>query len=281
MSGILGFSAEIYHGDLVHTEPSLSASVAHTLVTRSPRHAWTKHPRLNPAFQREEEDKFQVGTAAHAMFLEGVDNVHVVNADSWRTNAAKDEKALAYREGKTPLLIHHYEQTLQMVHAINEQLVDHNAEPPLFKSGKPEQTLIWEEDGVVCRARLDWLRDDLKAVDDLKTTKASGNPAAVERSLYALGYDLKAAFYLRGVRAVTGARPEFRWVYVECEPPYALSVISPAPDVLELGHAKVEFAINLWRDCLEKDEWPGYSREVAWVNAPDWETARWLEREAA
>ncbi len=66
----------------------------------------------------------------------------------------------------------------------------------------------------------------------------------------------------------------------ETFPPFALSVASLGPDVLELANAKVDYAIKLWADCLATDEWPGYGRSVWRAEAPAWEMARWLEREA-
>src|SRR3972149_4631152 len=47
-------------------EPSLSASVAHLLLTRSARHAWLAHPRLNPAWAPEATEQTDLGTLAHA-----------------------------------------------------------------------------------------------------------------------------------------------------------------------------------------------------------------------
>lgn len=85
---------------------------------------------------------------------------------------------------------------------------------------------------------------------------------------------------LRGCRAVLDAEPEFRWVVCEMEPPYAVSVVSLAPDALALADAKVDHALNVWFRCLETDEWPGYPRAVCYAEAPGWMEADWLEKEA-
>jgi len=167
-----------------------------------------------------------------------------------------------------------------MVAAVGEQLATHAADPPLFKDGKPERTLVWEEPGgVVCRSRLDWLRDDHTAIDDLKTTSRSANPEAYSRNLFGFGRDVQAAFYIRGVQELTGETPEFRWAVVETSPPYALSVVAPGPDILAIGRKKVEYAIDLWRRCLSTDRWPGYPIDVCYAELPPYEEARWLEKE--
>ena len=64
--GIYELSAEEYHADPCPT-PSLSSSIARTLLASSPHHAWWEHPRFNPGRVREEDEKFDLGTAAHAL----------------------------------------------------------------------------------------------------------------------------------------------------------------------------------------------------------------------
>ena len=272
-------SADEYHAG-VAGPPRLSASIAHVLCTQSPLHAWTAHSQLNPHYERVEEEKFDVGKAAHSVLLEGDDNIYVVHEDTWQKNVAKEAREYARSIGKVPLLAKKRDEVMRMVDAARTQLDAHEAEPPLFSEGKPEQTLLWEEDGVSCKARLDWLRDDIVTTDDLKTTGRSANPDAYARALYGVGGEIQAAFYLRGVRAVTGQDAVFRWVVIETTPPYALSVISPGADVLALGEAKVEWALKRWRLCMASGEWLGYGTDVHIAEMPGYEESRWLAREA-
>jgi hypothetical protein len=279
--GIHTLHADAYHADAVAEQPSLSASIAHRICSQSPAHARAAHPRLNPSLIREESDRFDLGNVAHAILLEGQAAVEVIDAPDWRTKDARERRDAARAVGKVPLLAHVLVEVDAMVAAVAEQLANHAAQPPLFTDGKAEQTLIWEEPGgVVCRARLDWLRDDRATIDDLKTTSRSASPEAYSRNLFGVGGDVQAAFYARGVQELTGETPEFRWATVETSAPYALAVIAPGPDVLALGHSKVEHAIRVWRECLATDIWPGYPQQICWANAPDYEVARWLDRVA-
>jgi PDDEXK-like domain of unknown function (DUF3799) len=282
-AGMRTIDASLYHQDNLGVDtPTLSASIAHTLLASSPLHAWTDHPKLNPNFEREDDQKYAIGTVAHALLLEGIDRAHIVHADTWRTNAAKEERDDAISGGRIPLLAKDYHAVVALVERVREQLAEHEASPTPLTDGKPEQTIVWEEQGVLCRARLDWLRDDLTAIDDVKTTSRSASPEQFSRNLYSLGYDTKCAFYLRGVhRALGASNLAFRWVVVETSPPYALSVVSPGPDVLQLAHAKVDRAIAIWKQCLENDSWPGYPQRVCWANLPPWEETRWFERQEA
>ena len=278
MSGILEMSADEYHAGTDET-PRLSASVAHILCTSSPLHAWTAHPRLNPHYTRSEDPKFDVGRVAHSVLLEGEDIVYVIHEPDYRKTVAKEAREYARSLGKVPLLSHHRDEVDRMVAAVREQLAAHSADPPLFADGKPEQTLLWEEDGVACKARLDWLRDDLVTTDDLKTTSRSANPQAYARALWGVGGHVQAAFYTRAVEAATGTRPSFRWVVVETSPPYALSVLEPGGDVLAAGRSDMEYALGVWRSCMEAGEWPAYPNVVTRIEAPPWELERRVARE--
>lgn len=280
MAETLTMSAGEYHGG-TDGPARLSASIAHILCQSTPLHAWTAHPKLNPYYERVEEEKFDVGKAAHSVLLEGDDCIYVVHEETWQKNVAKEAREYARSIGKVPLLAAKRDEVMRMVDAVRVQLAGHEAEPPLFSDGKPEQTLLWEEDGVALKARLDWLRNDCATIDDLKTTGRSANPDAYARNLFGVGGEIQAAFYMRGVQATeVDAFPRFRWVVVETSAPYAISVITPGPDVLALGNAKVEWAIKRWRACMESDTWVGYGTDVHVAELPSWEESRWLEKEA-
>lgn len=283
MTGLLELSAADYHADLIDDErPSLSKSLIQILLNASPAHARHAHPRLNPNFERREEAKFDVGNAVHQVFLEGIDAVAVIPFDSWRTAAAKEERDVARAAGKIPMLPQDYDRVDEMHIALRAQLATLAIDPPLFTDGRSEVTITWEDRGVLCRARLDWWRDDHTACDDLKTTSRSANPKQWTRnSLWSIGADVQQAFYLRGIRAVLDADPVFRFLVAESSAPYAISFGTLAPDALALANAKVDAALDLWRDCLEKDEWPSYPQRMWYAEAPAWELARWMEGETA
>jgi hypothetical protein len=282
--GIHSLPAESYHDDPCD-RPSLSASIAHLLVNQTPLHAWAAHPVLNPDVVREEKAHFDIGTVVHALVLEGgTDRVLVIDADSWRTRDAQEQRDDARAADLIPLLRKDWDRVEAMVDAVWAQLnrrrelgVD---DPPLLTDGKPEQTLVWEESGVTCRARPDWLRDAFTVIEDFKTTGKPANPLAWSRSVWANGYDIQAVMYLRGLARLEGVTAQFRWIVAETQPPFALSVLAPAMSTLEIGQAKVERAIDKWRECVATNTWPGYPTPVYYVEVPAYEEARWLEQDA-
>lgn len=276
-AGVYQMSAEAYHSDPC-SEPSLSSSIAKLLCQSSPAHARQAHPRLNPWAVEEDDEKFDVGTAAHAILLEGVNAVAIIDAKDWRTNAAKDLRDKARAAGKIPLLEKVWDDVDAMVRSTRAQLDAHEDGVEMFHGGQAEQTLIWQEDGGIwCRARLDYLRPG--NIDDYKSTKASANPDVLSRTLFGNGWDIQAAFYLRGLKAVTGVDGMFRFACQETYAPYALSVVALGPDAMILAEKKIIYALDLWRECLKKNRWPAYPLKTAYASLPPWIESAWLQKE--
>lgn len=277
--GIYAIPAVEYHANPCPT-PALSSSIAKILCSQSPAHA-------KAAMQgyREESDAYDIGNVAHALLLEGRESVEVIDAKDWRTNKAKEWRDAARADGKTPLLKDKWAEVEAMLSRTRIQLEAHRDGLPLFQNGTPEQTLIWQEGDLWCRARLDWLHSGHNAIDDYKTTSATANPEAISRTLFANGWDVQAAFYLRGLRALSDQKlahpPAFRFVVQETYPPYALSVIALGPDAMTLGEKKVIYALDLWRECLTTDTWPAYPTRTCYASLPAYEESRWLEKELA
>lgn len=271
--------AAAYHLDQFGETPTLSATIARILCSQTPAHAKAAHPRLNPDYTRQDDEKFDIGNAVHSLLLEGDDKAFVIHADSWRTKDAKESRDEARAHGKVPLLVGQHESVLAMLEAVRGQISLLDVDPAPFTAGKPEQTLTWDENGVACRARLDWLHDDHSCIDDLKTTSRSADPDAWGRTMFSMNYDIQAVLYMRGVKALTGEEPDFRFVIAETQPPFAVSIVALAPDALALANSKVDYALDLWARCLKSGRWEGWPNRVCYTEAPPWAEVRWLERE--
>lgn len=281
--GLYELTAERYHGDPC-AQPSLSRSIAHLLLDRSPWHAWTEHPRLNPEHESENERKFDLGTAAHAAMLGDGKEFAIIEADSFKSFAARRRRQMALAAGQVPVLEKDHKRVQAMVKAGRMQLSRHEEAYGAFIDGKPEQTLIWTEDingvEIWCRAMLDWLPDDLRRFPDYKTTEGSAHPDHWPALAYREGLELQAAFYLRGIRKVLGVDdPVFDFVVQEAYRPFALSVISLTPAAVDMASRKVDEALSIWAFCTSNNYWPGYPNRTCYVNPPVWAERQWIERE--
>ena len=287
--GIYAMPMERYLADPC-PQPSLSSGIIHAICSESPLHAFTQHPRLNPGAAGEEKEIMDVGTIAHALMLEGVSHAKIISEavdakgvlrqiDDWRLSDAKRQRDEARANGKVPILAGKYDAVMRMIRAARQQLNEHKEAHDAFTNGLPEQTIIWQEEGLWCRARPDWLHDSHSIMDDYKTTGATANPEVLSRTLFTNGWDIQAAWYRRGLKAITGKDAQFRFVVQETYAPHALSVMALGPDVLMLAEKKIMFAMDVWRACLEEDRWPGYPTRTCYAELPPYEESRWLEKE--
>jgi hypothetical protein len=274
---------EQYIADAFHDgPPSLSASTAHCLLTKSAKHAWLRSPRLNPGGARDESDAADLGTLAHALFLENDrSRVCIIPADDYRTKVARELRDTARANGQLPILAHRMADVEQMVDAMRDALAASEL-AGIAVDAKIEHTLVFDLDGVRHRCRPDLIDGAGMVLLDVKTTAGSAEPHAWARGpLLANGYDLQAAMMLTGANAVLGpAERRAVFMVVESTAPYAVSFVGLAPMFVDFAFRKLAVARERWKACLEENRWPGYPQYVAWADPPSYATYAWEERQA-
>lgn len=280
-AGLHDLPEAAYHADPAPA-PSLSASIARLLLTRSPRHAWQAHPRLGGADQPPEEttDAMDAGSALHKLLLGRGADIAVIDGVrypaghplagqsvvNWRLKAAREAREEARAAGLIPLL----SQTLAKLQGVAEaalhQMRAHPGCADFFAAGRSEQVMLWQEGPAWCRSMVDRMPDDPAApLFDLKFTEMSAAPQSWERRLERV-YALQAAFYMRGAQVLRGERPaEFRFVVIELDPPHAVSVMAPDPSLLALAEEDMLRAVKCWHECLTTGEWPAYPPDIYYV----------------
>lgn len=277
---ILDMPEAEYHADPC-PEPSLSASIAGIIWHRSLLHGFMAHPRLNKMRVSIESGALDLGKAAHSLILEGDESkIVVVDADDWRTKAAKESRDEARAAGKVPMLTHQFATVKAMAEAARSA-ISNSEIAGILDDGKPEQTIIAHHDGIWLRGRLDWLTADRKVILDYKTVGRSANPESFLRSsVFSFGYDIQASMYLMLNRLSGGPEDaKFIWLVQETEEPYACSICGASPSLIEAGNRKLSSVMYMWKDAMLTGEWPGYGKRIAWLEAPAWELAKVEERE--
>lgn len=267
-----------YHADPC-VVPSLNNSVAQVLLSSSPRKAWFSHPRLNPAFARKEEAKFDIGTAAHAMLLEGKNVIDVCDFDDWRKAEARAMRDAARAAGKVPLLKKHRDDVVAMVSAA-EAFIAHSEVAEYWPDGDSELTAVCEERGVWLRCMLDRITKSRRCIFDYKSTEDVA-PETFSRQIVRMGYHIQEAFYRRVVRNLGATTPRFVFLAQSVDAPYECTLHGCDPALQEIADAEVERAIQLWRDCSQKKVWPSYGGRVHWALPPTYLMIQHEERLAA
>lgn len=270
--------AHAYHGDPC-SRPSLSSSLAKVIVEETPRKAWLAHPRLNPDFAVEPDDKFNLGDAVHDFLSSGGERVRIIpNYSDYKKGAAQEERAKLRALGVVPLLEHQAD-------AVNEIVV--NVMSTLYRRkidlGAQEGVFVAEDRGVLLRAMMDSFNPPW--ISDFKVTAINlANDFVVGKQIADLGYDLSAWFYIRVASLVFpehAGRLKFRWIFVEKDAPFGVRIVEADATALEMGRRKAEHAIGLWQKCLREDRWPHLEHLPATVPYPAFKENAWLEREEA
>lgn len=268
-------------------EPSLSQSLCKVLLERSALKAMHEHPRLQPpATEDDEGEKYlkaqAIGNAAHALMIGRGKTVEVIDFDNFKKADAQTLRDAAYADGRTPVLKKHFQIATDIVAAGREKLKRHEYHDA-FQNGSGEVALIWQDDGIWCRALVDWLHDDLRTVDDYKTSGMSMAPHMIGLRAETAGWHIQAAFIERGLDALDPAgrgRRQFRFIAQEQDGrPYDLTAMPMDEHWMTMGRKKVQAAMTKWRAALKSGRWEGYSLQAVRPEYPTYKEKQWLERE--
>jgi hypothetical protein len=268
---LLDVPEDTYHADPCDV-PALSQSIAHTLISRSPAHAYLEHPRLGgePRVATASMDR---GSLVHALLLGNGAKIHPVHADDWKTKAAREERDAARADGELPALQSEIEQAFAIVDVVRPKL----ARLGIVLDGHSEVVVLWSVETdcgpIQCRARIDHIAAD-GTIYDLKTTGKIIPPRKMGRHFCEYGYEIQAAAYTQAIETVDprrAGRVQFRNVAIEMTKPHCVTVAAPDGRMRELGERRWSRACERWAECLHSGEWPEYSGEVVYVSPPPWE----------
>ncbi len=277
---LIEMPAEEYYADPCEA-PSLTQSTAHTLLTKSPLHAWMGHPKLG-GFSREATEDMDRGTILHDLLLcDGpTGRVELLFHDDYRTKDARADRDRAKAAGRMPVLAADMDNYVATANGIREQI----ERMGISLVGQPEGVVTWIEtadDGtdVLCRLRMDlWQPESLEGptILDLKTTTCA-HPNDCVKSMLKYGGDIQRAAYTSAIEHTfpeLAGRVRFMNLFAEISRPYLVTPILHSGTMKSLGQMKWRRAINLWAECLkrgkEQEHWPGYVTKPIEVSPPQW-----------
>ena len=257
-------------------EPSITSSLVRDLLRTAPRKVWQNCSRLNPDYVAAKKDIFDLGSAAHALFVGEGAEIVVVNENDWRKKVAQEAKAAAYAAGKTPIKRDDMRRVEAMAEAAKKQFAQHR-ELKGIQAEEPyrEASIFWTEAGVTCRCRPDLFHRDVgaessPAVIHYKTTGTNLNPYTLSKYAASLGWELIAAHYAAGVKALTGEQPRQFFAVQETTPPYLVLVAQLDDAFMDLGRLRRQRALAIWEWCLHENRWPGWPDGTVVLEAPPW-----------
>lgn len=148
----------------------------------------------------------------------------------------------------------------------------------LRQHGGREVSLIWDRDGLACKARLDKFIQGAACPDtviDLKKCQpCKATDYHLQKSIRDYGWDIQAAWYVDGVEQLTGKRPLFAWIFVEDKEPFDVRPVWASQAMLAVGKAKADQAWQSYVHCLQTGLWPGYCEDIEELHPTDGEMKR-------
>lgn len=282
-----GIDPLVYHADPIE-EGSLSQSGIKILLDESPLDFAFQHPRINPdAVERVLATVAgRRGDLVHQLALGKGRGYAIGDFPDWRTKAAQEFRKAALEDGATPALRHAFEEAEVMAEVIRER-VKRVLDGAAYET---EVAIIWREvtpaGEIYMRGLLDIWCEELGIILDPKVTANLGNgrPGAekVERHAVAMGWDLQAGLYVRGVERLKPAlegRVRFGNLMVKPEAPFTARLLWPDYVARRTALFQAMPAMQLFAECQAEGRWPGYPEEGETLSLPTYEENRRLEAE--
>jgi hypothetical protein len=253
-------------------QPSLSNSGIGILLHRSPLHFAAQHPRLNGGVDAcKATARMHRGSVVHRLALGAGKDYVVIDADAYRTNDAKAQRAEAEANGLVPILAAKFDEAEAQAKVVRQHLDD----VLLGEAFLPEVVAVWQietKHGLIwCRAMIDAWCPTLMLAVDLKST-IDASPTAVTRRMVNGGYDTQDAWYSSGVGHVIGEPGKVRFATLFCEndPPFASHAVTIDEAWRSSSWDLCEEAADIFALCMKAGQWPGYPRTPQLLSPPDW-----------
>src|SRR6266487_646262 len=265
LPGLHDISAERYMASA-----GVSCTMLNVLADGTPAHlkAWMDGDR------KIESEALSFGILAHYAILEGdkyKEKFHVrpeglrlttKEGRKWEEDHA-DKPSVKFEDGIT---------LMRMVESVRR----HPFACRVLEGGKPEQSLfVYDEHETLRKCRFDTLTLG-NVLADVKTC-LSASERYFERQISRYRYHVRAAYYLDNCRLHGLEKDHFMFIAVEKTPPYAVRCLKLNGDCVSFGRKLYQADLQVYRNCVENDEWPAYESTFAEIALPSWEMRQILE----
>lgn len=243
-----------YHGWAAVNKSLLSE------VAKSPMHArwWLDNAGDDPT------DAMRLGTLTHLAILEPdrFDALPVEVRLDWRKKEGHAQRD-AIAAGHECV----FDKEMAVIEVLRRNIRESYAARKVSSTpGERELSLVWEANGLPCKARADKICSG-RAMVDLKTCR-DASEVGFGYAIRDYGYANQAAHYLSGWEALTGERLRYFIIAAQTEPPYPVAVYLLDEDHIELGRRENEAAMDRLKQCLDTGVWPGPGDGGVVVSAP-------------
>lgn len=228
--------------------------------------------------QREASNSMSIGTAVHIHILEPHKKHLIKNLKDYGFEDGRKWQQINKLKEDNPDEIFFTDSDYQKIKDMVTSVKLHPQALKLYASGTwNEVSMFWQDarQGFDCKGRADTLNLEDGYMIDLKTTKDS---KGFMKECVDFSYHVQAAFYLRGLKAITGRDFDWYWVASDMNSPHFTYVYKASVETLMIGDIVVDELMNKLAICQEEDMWPIGNEEILNGELPSWYTARILEK---
>jgi len=165
------------------------------------------------------------------------------------------------------------------IDGMNTSVRAHPIISQIRRRGGFETTVLGEIDNVVCKVRFDKLIIEGRpvALDLKKCRLGHAIPHKIHRSVFDYGYHVRAAFYQDVLQSAGGPKDvPYILVYVEEQPPYAVSCVELDDEWREIGRLEYRRLLGVYRHGVATGEWPAYTDEDGKVDVWQSHPPQWV-----
>lgn len=241
-----------------------------SMLKNAARFNWEKAKYIED--HPSDSDAFVLGRALHSCLLTPKlfwDEYIPLPAGDGRTKEVKDARKKLMDEHPNATFL-----TQDQAKCVSEMVYGVHRNADVYKyiscEGSPEVSLLWNWDGIECKARVDrivYLNPDERAFVDIKTTQ-DAHWRAFEKTIWKYRYDLQAAFYLRAAEMLQMNVNRFIFIAVDTEAPHCASVHELDAEYLDASSAQIDKLFAEYKQCKSTNIWPGYGTNL--VTCPPW-----------
>lgn len=256
-----GLNIEAYHAS-----PGISKSGLDDMDPPARYYALHLDPK-RPA--REQTASQRAGQLAHCAILEPEEfgKRYAVGPDCSRATKIWKEWEASLPRSVEAIKPDEYETAMRQ----RESALNLPGMAEILSAGKAEVSAYWDDPytGVLCRCRPDFVAENGPLID-LKTV-GRGDTYGFSRQAVNLRYHVQDAFYTWGYSAASKeAERDFWFLTVETEYPFLASLHRLPVEAKNEGLAVIRNQLDIYAECLRRNEWPGYSPEIQTVAWPAW-----------
>ncbi len=258
------------------SHPAMSQSKLKDLK-KSPQYFWAKH--VAKIIQETTTPAMVFGTALHELIFEHKkfeENYVIEPTIDRRTKSGKEilERFIEDNTGKHIL----NESEMQILKNMQAQILKKKSAEIMFVKGIAEKELFWIDTNtdIECKAKLDYLVEPCEEyphglIIDLKTTQ-NASPSEFSKSIYNFGYHNQVAFYSEAIKTIykTSGYPMFIFIAIEKQGLYDCNFFLANDDILTIGREENQKLLQLYKRCVNANNWPGYEDIIQTISLPKW-----------